>query len=44
MNIVFMRVKLVGRGENFPTNVTRVMGWLVDVLNVSPYVARADDL
>ena len=43
MNIVFMGVKLVGRGENLSANVTRVMGRLVDILNVSLYVARADD-
>ena len=43
VNIVFMRVKLVGRGENLPAYVTRVMSRLVDILNVSPYVARADD-
>ena len=43
VNIVFMRVKLVGRGENLSANVTRVMSRLVDILNMSPYVPRADD-
>ena len=43
VNIVFMRVKLVGRGENLPACVTRIMSRLVDILYVSPYVARADD-
>ena len=43
VNIVFMRVKLVGRGKNFPTNVTRVMSRLMDILDMSPDVARADD-
>lgn len=43
VDIVFMGLKLIGRGENFSAYVTRIVGWSMNILNVSPNVARSDD-